>query len=178
MQNHKANIEGKFKQLPSQMSEQQFIQNFGSIYEHSPWVAEQLWKAGIGENDDKISAFHSRMLEIVNNNEYNVKHTLILAHPDLAGKAAMQGELTTESTDEQASAGLDQCTPAELALLTNFNNEYKQKFGFPFIMAVKHSKKQAILEAFPERLKNSPEQEFDRAIEEIHKIALFRLQEI
>lgn len=172
------NVQENFKQLPSLMTEQQFLDTFSGIYEHSTWVAEQLWQAGISEQDDEISTFHARMVKIVNNSEYNIRHALIMAHPDLAGKAALKGELTAESTEEQISAGLDQCSKAELVKLTQYNDAYKQKFGFPFIMAVKHSKKQAILEAFPKRLENSPEQEFENAIREIHKIALFRLQDI
>ena len=101
---------------------------------------------------------------------------LIRAHPDLAGRAAVAGELTEESSEEQSSAGIDQCTPAEFARFQDLNERYKQKFEFPFVMAVRNSNRQAILSAFEERLQNSEEAEFARAIAEIHKIARLRLE--
>ena len=167
-----------FKHRPSTMSKDIFLSKFSSIYEHSPWVAETMWENTIDASDDQINAFHTKMMYIVNNFGHNKLEKLILAHPDLAGKAALSGNLTDDSTLEQASAGLDQCSAEELARLTGYNDQYKAKFGFPFIMAIRHSSKLAILEAFPKRLLNSQEEEFAKAIEEIHKIALFRLQEI
>jgi len=88
----------------------------------------------------------------------------------------VRGELTAASTSEQAGAGIHECTPDEFARFTELNDAYKAKFGFPFIMAVKGSNRHQILAAFEERIHNSPEQEFARALAEINKIALFRLQ--
>ena len=101
-----------------------------------------------------------------------------MAHPDLAGKAAIKGELTEDSTTEQASAGIDQCSPDELAQFEGFNNRYKEKYDFPFIKAVKGSNRFEILAAFEERLQNDADAEFKTALDEINKIARFRLQGI
>ena len=108
-------------------------------------------------------ADHERLLDLIN------------AHPDLAGKAAVDGELTEESTAEQSGAGINQCTPEEFERFQNYNNAYKRKFRFPFIMAVKGSNRHQILEAFEQRLKNNEELEFMQALIEINKIAKLRL---
>jgi 2-oxo-4-hydroxy-4-carboxy-5-ureidoimidazoline decarboxylase len=118
------------------------------------------------------------MVEVVRQAGYQAQHDLINAHPDLAGKAAIAGEITDASKREQASSGLGQLTPDEFARFQDLNAAYKKKFGFPFIMAVRGSSKGEILEAFVERLRNTPEEEFDRALGEIEKIARFRLQEL
>ena len=101
---------------------------------------------------------------------------LINAHPDLAGKAALRGELTAASSAEQAGAGIQACSAEEFARFGELNAAYKARFGFPFIMAVKDSNRQQILDAFAQRLNNTPEQEFARALAEINQIALLRLQ--
>ena len=106
---------------------------------------------------------------------YDRKLELIRAHPDLAGKAAVAGELTTASSAEQSAAGIDQCTPEEYEQFQSLNAEYKEKFGFPFVMAVRDSNRVDILTAFAKRLKNDEAIEFATAIEEIHKIARLRL---
>ena len=103
---------------------------------------------------------------------------LINAHPDLAGKAAIAGELTEASTSEQAGAGIHECTEEEFARFTELNEAYKDKFQFPFIMAVKGSNRHQIIAAFEQRIHNSPEQEFITALQEINKIALFRLADM
>ncbi|MGH6830934.1 MAG: 2-oxo-4-hydroxy-4-carboxy-5-ureidoimidazoline decarboxylase, partial [Methylocella sp.] len=98
--------------------------------------------------------------------------------PDLAGRLAVGGELTTESTLEQASAGLDKCTPDEFRRFTRLNDSYKRKFPFPFIMAVKGKSRAEILDAFERRIHNDPETEFRTALAEVHKIALLRLRDL
>ena len=100
---------------------------------------------------------------------------LICAHPELAGKEAVAGVLTQESKTEQASAGLDRCTPEELARLRAVNKTYREKFGFPFVMAVKHRSKQEILAALALRVANAREQEFVTCLTEIGKIGKLRL---
>jgi 2-oxo-4-hydroxy-4-carboxy-5-ureidoimidazoline decarboxylase len=100
---------------------------------------------------------------------------LIKAHPDLAGRAAIAGELTEASNEEQASAGIDQCSPEEFARFQDLNERYKAKFDFPFVMAVRKSNRHEILVAFETRLSNDPDDEFEQAIAEIHKIARLRL---
>ena len=106
------------------------------------------------------------------------KLALINAHPDLSGRLAQAKMLTRESTQEQASAGLDQLTPDELARFTALNDAYKARFGFVFIMAVRGRTKQEILEAFERRLNHSPEAEFAAALTQIERIALLRLEQI
>lgn len=167
-----------FDVAPASLSEKAFMERFGGIYEHSPWVAETIFREGLLETHNAIATLHETMKATVDQAGHDTLLALINNHPDLAGKAALKGDLTEESTTEQASAGLDQCSAEELSRFTHLNNTYKDRFGFPFIMAVRHSDRHKILAAFEERLEHSPEQEFSRAIEEIHKIALFRLQEL
>ena len=109
---------------------------------------------------------------------FNQQLALLRAHPDLAGRLAMAGGLTVHSASEQARAGLDQCTPEEFARFTALNDAYKMKFGFPFIMAVKGKSRGEILAAFEARSTNDAVSEFRAALDEVHKIALFRLREL
>ncbi len=151
-----------------------FVKRYGGIYEHSDWVARESF-------DDAVAAEGAVELavlfaECVDNASHDRRLALIRAHPDLAGRAAIAGELTVESNSEQASAGIDQCTPEEFARFQDLNSRYKEKFGFPFVMAVRNSDRKAILSAFASRLQNTPEDEFEGAIAEIHKIALMRLE--
>ncbi len=159
----------------SRMDESRFVSTLGDIFEHSPWVAEGAWRSRPFASADDL---HARMVEVVRQAGRDAQRALINAHPDLAGKAAIAGEITDASKREQAGSGLGQLTPDEFACFQELNAAYKKKFGFPFIMAVRGSDKRKILEAFPERLRNSPDEEFDRALGEIAKIAGFRLHEI
>jgi len=151
-----------------------FIARYGGIYEHSPWVAEQVAAEAAGVDD--IDALASLMAECVDNAGEEQQLTLIRAHPDLAGKAQVAGELTAESTAEQESAGLDQCNKVEYERFQALNDAYKDKFGFPFVMAVRGSTRQEILDAFSQRLQNDYDLEFETALIEIHKIARLRLE--
>ena len=155
------------------MTREEFIERYGGVYEHSAWVAERVF--------DEVGAvageeLNTLLQECVDNASRDERLALIRAHPDLAGKAAVAGELTADSTSEQTSAGIDQCSPEEFEKFTEFNDAYKARFDFPFVMAVKNSNRKAILEAFEQRLKNSTEEEFETAIAEIHKIAALRLE--
>ncbi len=161
---------------PSSLDRDAFVAAFADIYEHSPWVAEQAYDKGVDASLDDIETLHARMADILLSAPRETQLALINAHPDLAGKAAVRGELTASSTSEQAGAGIHECTAEEFARFTELNEAYKDKFGFIFIMAVKGSNRHQILAAFEERLHNTPDQEFDRAVSEINKIALFRLQ--
>jgi OHCU decarboxylase len=152
---------------------QEFVARFGGVYEHSPWVAEQCFP--LAKDLADASAFAAVFADCVDRASHDAKLALIRAHPDLAGRAAVRGELTNASTDEQASAGIDRCTPDEYQRFQSANESYREKFGFPFVMAVRNSNRHAILAAFEQRLRNTREQEFERAIEEIHKIAKLRL---
>lgn len=165
----------QFKDSPAAMSKAAFVEQFGSIYEHSAWVAERCWDAGIDAQHDNVDVLATSMASVLAKATDAEKLQLIRAHPDLAGKAARQGSLTSDSTDEQASAGLDQCTESELERFQTLNDAYKAKFDFPFIMAVRGSNRHEILAGFEERLPNAVETEVARALAEINKIALLRL---
>ena len=155
------------------MSAQDFIERYGGIYEHSPWVAEQAVPV-LGDGAD-IAEIARIMADCVDNASRERQLELIRAHPDLAGRAQVAGELTVESTVEQSSAGLDQCTPEEFASFQNLNEAYREKFGFPFVMAVRDSSRAEILAAFEKRLENDYDEEFETALVEIHRIARLRL---
>ncbi|MFD1007973.1 MULTISPECIES: 2-oxo-4-hydroxy-4-carboxy-5-ureidoimidazoline decarboxylase [Oceanisphaera] len=160
---------------PSTMSRDEFVAAFADVYEHSPWVAEQAFDQGLTAEDDNIAQLHSRMAAVMSNADKQAQLALINAHPDLAGKAAQRGELTASSTSEQAGAGISECNAEEFARFTELNNAYKEKFQFPFIMAVKGSDRHQILAAFEERIHNDYDTEFARAVKEINKIGEFRL---
>ena len=158
------------------MDEKTFVGIFGGVYEHSPWVAQQAFREGIESLEPGwLAMAFSRQ---VDGAPAERKLALIRAHPDLAGRAALRGELTAASSEEQAGAGIDQCSPEEFARFAALNQEYRARFGFPFIMAVKGSNRHAILAAFAARVGNEYQDEFATAIGEIHKIARFRLDEI
>ncbi|AXY41836.1 MULTISPECIES: 2-oxo-4-hydroxy-4-carboxy-5-ureidoimidazoline decarboxylase [Halomonas] len=161
---------------PSELDRAAFVAGYGEIYEHSPWVAELAWERGLTEAHDRPEALAALMGEMLEGASPERQLEVIRAHPDLAGKAALAGTLTDDSTREQAGAGLDQCSPEELARFERLNEAYKAKFGFPFVMAVKGSDRFAILDAFEVRLENTPAEERRTAVEQINRIALFRLQ--
>lgn len=161
---------------PSSLSREDFVKAFADIYEHSPWVAEKAYDLGSDSVIDDIEVLHARMSDILLSADHARQLALINAHPDLAGKAAVQGQLTEASTHEQAGAGIHQCTAEEFARFTELNEAYKARFAFPFIMAVKGSNRHQILAAFETRIHNSAETEFACALAEINKIAMFRLQ--
>ncbi len=156
------------------MSDSDFIARFGGIYEHSPWVAEQVQELLDGSVDTEYLA--RLMADCVDNASREQRLELICAHPDLAGKAHISSDLTADSSAEQMSAGLDQCTPDEYARFQTLNTSYKNKFGFPFVMAVRDSSRMQILAAFETRLGNDADLEFETALTEIHAIARLRLQ--
>lgn len=157
------------------MSKHTFMATFGGIYEHSPWVAEGVYNDGLRTRHDDVDGLANAMAAVVDAASHAKKLALINAHPDLAGKAAVAGELTVESTEEQASAGIDQCNAEEFARFQAFNEKYRRRFGFTFVMAVRNSNRAAILAGYEERLRNDATTEFNRTITEIHKIASFRL---
>jgi len=150
-----------------------FVDRYGAVYEHSRWVAEQA-EAMMGESRDTASVAEA-MKQCVDNASTRKQLALIRAHPDLAGRAQVAGELTEESSLEQASAGLDQCTITEYERFQFLNGAYKEKFSFPFVMAVRDSSREEILAAFEQRLANDYDIEFGTALAEIHKIAHLRL---
>lgn len=167
-----------FRRRPSTLDRAAFLQCQGRVYEHSPWIAEALWDAGLKAGRDEIEALHRDLAAIVDAAPRDRQLALLNAHPDLAGKLAVRGELTAESSSEQAGAGLDKCSPEEFQRFTELNTAYKTKFGFPFILAVKGRTRSEILRNFEQRIHNAPEVEFRTALNEVHKIALLRLREL
>lgn len=163
-------------QRPGAMTRAAFVAAYGGIYEHSPWIAEALFAQGLGSAQDTADGLHAAMAAIVDSAPHDRRLALLRAHPDLAGRLAIRGELTAHSSAEQASAGLDSCSPDEHARFSGLNDAYRRKFGFPFIMAVKGRQRAEILAAFETRLANSPEAEFRTALAQVHKIALLRLR--
>ena len=155
------------------MDSHDFIAHYGGVYEHSPWVAEHV--AVFAADIDDKDRLADLMADCVDNADTEQQLKLIRAHPDLAGKLQVAGELTAESTEEQASAGLDQCSKIEYERFQALNEAYKEKFGFPFIMAVRRSNRAEILDAFGTRLQNDYDAEFETALTEIHKIARLRI---
>jgi OHCU decarboxylase len=155
-------------------SREEFVARYGGVYEHSAWVAEECYPAAAAISD--AAGLAQVFADCVDQASPKRKLELICAHPDLAGKAAVAGELTEESNEEQSSAGIDQCTPEEFAEFQILNARYKEKFGFPFVMAVRNSNRSEILQAFAKRVQNDAETEFMTAIGEIHKIARMRLE--
>src|SRR3990167_9711453 len=129
---------------PSRLSRADFVKVFADIYEHAPWVAEKAFDLGLDESVDEVEGLHQRMADILLSASFDAQLALINAHPDLAGKAAIRGELTASRTPEQAGAGLGECNAEEFARFTELNDAYKAKFGFPFIMAVKGSNRHQI----------------------------------
>ncbi|MGA8260389.1 MAG: 2-oxo-4-hydroxy-4-carboxy-5-ureidoimidazoline decarboxylase [Arenicellales bacterium] len=160
------------------MSEDEFIEVFGGIYEHSSWVARDTWRRGAQGRPDSVESLAAELAATVDAADRDTRLALIRAHPDLAGRAAVSGGLTAASSREQAGAGIDQCSEEEYRRFQSLNQAYRDRFGFPFVMAVKGGNRAAILSAFEERVDNDPETEFHRAIAEIHKIAGFRLAEL
>mgnify|MGYP000185414108 CR=1 FL=1 len=163
---------------PSTLSRDAFVSTFADIYEHSAWLAENAYDRGLDSSHDQIEGLHQLMADILLGSDHQAQLDLINAHPDLAGKAAVRGELTEASTNEQAGAGISERSAEEFERFTRLNDAYKAKFGFPFIMAVKGSNRYQILDAFEKRIHNSEDEEFERALQEINKIALFRLNDM
>ena len=156
------------------MSADDFVARYGGVYEHSPWVAVRV-QVLLNDTVADTESLARLMADCVDNAAVDKQLDLIRAHPDLAGKAQVAGELTAESSEEQSKAGLDQCSPEEFEKFQALNSAYKDKFDFPFIMAVRESRRSEILDAFSERLENDYHAEFEAALQEIHKIARMRL---
>lgn len=163
------------KKTTAKPSEAEFVERFAGIYEHSPWVARGTWQRCDAAELADVETLAATMHAEVEQASGEAQMTLIRAHPDLGGKAAVAGNLTADSAREQAGAGLDGCTPEQFERLQQLNDAYTEKFGFPFIVAVKGLRRDDILTAMAQRLDNDPATEQRRALDEIHRIARFRL---
>ena len=151
-----------------------FVAAFGDVAEHSPWVAETAAaRRPYADRETMVSAF----ADAIASAPADAQRALVLAHPDLAGRAALAGEVTDDSAREQASAGLDTLTPEEFRTFTEANTAYRQRFGFPFILAVRNATKHTILDAFRARLDNTAEAELAEALAQVRRIVRFRLED-
>jgi 2-oxo-4-hydroxy-4-carboxy-5-ureidoimidazoline decarboxylase len=166
------------KRPPWALSRADFLTLYGPVYEHSPWIAEAVFDSGATENHQTAEGLQAAMAAVVEAAPRNRKLALLRAHPDLAGRLAVRGELTPQSAREQARAGLGDFSPAEFRRFTALNEAYKAKFGFPFIMAVRGRSRDEILAAFERRVGHDQASEFRTALDEVHKIALLRLREL
>ncbi|MEG3148958.1 2-oxo-4-hydroxy-4-carboxy-5-ureidoimidazoline decarboxylase [Sphingomonas sp. ZT3P38] len=149
-----------------------FIRHYGALFEHSPWVVMRA-AARLPLGD-----VHAGLMAVVHEATPEEQLKLIRAHPELAGKAAIDRTLTAESAAEQASAGLDRLTPEEFDRFHALNTAYGERFGFPFIICVRLTDKAGILAAMEQRLGNDRETEIATAIAEIGEIVRLRLRDL
>jgi 2-oxo-4-hydroxy-4-carboxy-5-ureidoimidazoline decarboxylase len=159
----------------NQLGRAEFVRAIGPVFEHSPWIARATWarRPFVDLND-----LHHELCKTAKNSGEQKHLVLIRSHPDLVGRAALTGTLTRESLNEQAGAGLNKLSPKETGLFQKKNAAYRKKFGFPFVICARLNKKEVILAGFDQRLKNSREREIKTALEEIFKIAEFRLRDL
>ena len=152
-----------------------FVAAFGGVFEHSPFIAERAYDAGLLFVPLTAKGVHAAMVSEFRKASNAERLGVLRAHPDLAGKLAIAEDLTEDSRQEQAGAGLDRLSAAEHARFTELNSAYTQTFGFPFIIAVKGLSKDNILAAFETRIGNNMEDEFATACSQVERIALLRL---
>ena len=160
---------------PSLLARHEFVSLLGSVYEHSPWIAEQAFDGERSPAMDKPTGLHTALTIAFRSASLEQRLGVLNAHPDLAGKLAKAKRLTAASTSEQASAGLDALSEKDQARFTQLNDTYKQKFSLPFILAVKGLSAHEIKQIFERRLNNSQNQEFAEACQQVEKIARLRV---
>lgn len=167
----------RFAPPPQSMTRAEFIAKFGAVYEHFPEIAGRAWDGGLGPASETPAGLSASLAAVAAALDRKAQLKLIRNHPDLAGRLGI-GVLTQASRSEQAGAGLDQCTPEEFARFTVLNKLYKEKFKFPFILAVAGKNRAEILAAFEKRIENDRGTEFQTALAEIDKIARIRLERL
>ena len=153
------------------MKREEFVQKVGWVYEDSPWVAERTWRADLPGSGEALAECLQRAVEAASRDE---QLALLRAHPDLGTRA----QVSQSSANEQAGAGLSSLTQQEHARLLELNAAYKDKFGFPFLYAVKGSTKFDILGALERRLGGTADEEFETALQQVYRIARFRLESV
>lgn len=155
------------------LAEPDFVRALGGIFEHSPWVAQRAFAA---RPFASVDALNAAMVAAVDRATEEQKLALLRAHPELAGKAAVRGEMTADSVSEQTGAGLAQCSPEEFARLTELNARYNARFGFPFILAVKGFDRAGIIAEFARRATRDRPTEFAECLAQVARIARLRLE--
>ena len=159
----------------NRMTREAFVDAFGDIYEHSPWIAGDAWTA---RPFATLDAMCDAVAEVVRGASDDQRLALLNAHPELAGREAKAGHLTDASSAEQAGAGLVNLAAEEMAHVAHFNGAYREKFGFPFIIAVRNHTKSSIMDAMETRLANARDKELATALEQVFEIARLRLEKL
>lgn len=157
------------------LSRDGFVARFGGVFEGSPWIAQAAWARGPFAS---VAQLHAAMVAVVDAADREARLALIRAHPDLAGKAAIAGEITPESTREQSAAGLDRLTAQQHAEILALTAAYRERFGFPFVVCAREHTAESIIAAARERLAEDPDVEERTALAEIAKIAALRLDDL
>ena len=166
------------RERPSEMDRETFVARFGSVFEHSPWVAERAHALELGPAHDCAAGVHNALCRAFRRATPDERRAVLTAHPDLAGKLAAAGRLTPESTAEQAGAGLDRLTDEARAAFQEMNTKYMKKHGFPFIIAVRDHDTASIRAALERRIANDSETEFAEACRQVERIAGHRLRDM
>ncbi|KNG93937.1 polysaccharide deacetylase [Pseudaestuariivita atlantica] len=174
---HPARASGEITR-PTTLDRETFVERFGGVFEHSPWVAERAWALELGPAHDSATGLHNALCRVFRSASDEERLGVLRAHPDLAGKLAQARRLTEASTAEQASAGLDALTDGEREEFTTLNTAYVEKHGFPFIIAVKDNTKASILDAFRRRIGHATGDEMDEACRQVERIAELRLRDM
>jgi 2-oxo-4-hydroxy-4-carboxy-5-ureidoimidazoline decarboxylase len=154
------------------LPDEAFVDRFGLLFEHSPWVVERAARRR------PFADLHAGLMQVVAEAMPDERLALVRAHPELAGKAAVDGALTAASAAEQASAGLDRLTQAEFDRFHALNAAYLQRFGFPFVICVRRTDKAGVLAAMERRLANDRDAELEAALAEVGEIVKLRLEDL
>jgi 2-oxo-4-hydroxy-4-carboxy-5-ureidoimidazoline decarboxylase len=157
------------------LNQDQFVERLGGVFEGSPCIVEDAWSA---RPFSSLNALYEALCDVMYHAPLESKITLLQAHPDLVGRAALAGTLSPASTGEQAAAGLSALSMEEIATFTHLNREYRDRFGFPFVICARENKKDSILAGFAARLHNTRSQEIETALAEVAKICLLRLHDL
>jgi OHCU decarboxylase len=157
------------------MDRDDFVAYFGGVFEESPWIAREAWES---RPFGSVDALHAAMVWVVEHSPRAARLELIRAHPDLAGKAAIAGALTPESTREQTAAGLDRLTPAQYERITTLTAAYLERFGVPFVVCAREHTADSIIATAAARLEARSDEEEQTALSEIAKIARLRLDDL
>lgn len=157
------------------LSRTEFVNRLGGVFEHSPWVAEAAWAS---RPFSDAAVLHAAMMSAVRAAPHARQLEFLRGHPELAGRAMADRSLTADSANEQTRSGLTRCSPEELLRLTELNTAYSRKFGWPFILAVKHLDRSTIIRSFAERLEACAADEFESCLANIEKITRWRLDDL
>lgn len=152
-----------------------FVEALGGLFEGRPWIVTRAWSQ---RPFASVEAFYQILCSIMYESSNGQQVALLSAHPDLVGRAALAGTLSPASTGEQAAAGLDRLTPAEIETFQRYNQAYRARFGFPFVICARANKKESILAGFAQRMSNSYDQEIRLALAEVAKICALRLHDL